>query len=253
MPRRLVCGLFAAAMMMWGATRVTAQNAEADYSRPGPYVGLGFSYGKESFDVDDAEHDLSNEISQIPEAKGCDPTKGLCELHVLIDRTDSLGGDFRAGYRFNTWSAAEVNFQYYDNYDLKLGGAAADFADIRMFNFFVNGKFFPLEGPLQPYLSAGIGGVYAEVDTDARTISRRIPISSAETVVGTAHVNKGSDSRPVFAGRIGGGLDYYLTRSLLVNLDISYTMTTGYDVEGLDNTIQLNYVPITLGLQYRLN
>jgi hypothetical protein len=44
--------------------------------------------------------------------------------------------------------------------------------------------------------------------------------------------------------RFGGGLDFYLTESIVVSGEISYLMPTGK----LDN---LDYYSIGLGLQYR--
>lgn len=280
--RRFWTGFAAAALLCSSA--VLAQTDE-DYSRPGPYVSLGFSYGKQSFDVKSAEDqyskDLNGTVDGDPSTPGRQPCTNDCDVHVLVDRTDSLGADFRAGYRINKMFAADLQFQYYDNYKLKLGGAPSDsliaiandapggdFANIRMFNFFLNGKFYPIGGILQPYLSAGIGGVYADVNTNTQSLVREFVVGAGNPVqVGRLSSRNGKDSRPVFAGRIGGGLDYYITTNFVLNFDIGYTMTMDYDVSGfkfdrptasnptrtVEESMNLNYVPITLALQYRLN
>ncbi|HYD50048.1 MAG TPA: outer membrane beta-barrel protein [Terriglobales bacterium] len=282
---RVSSGLAAAALLLCGS--VVLAQAEADYSRPGPYISLGFSYGKESFDVNDVEREYKRDMhagidADANPSNGIQECRGVCEVGFLIDRTDSLGADFRAGYRISSMFAAEVNFQYYHNFDLKLGGSprkdltaiaqrapGGDFADIRMYNFFVNGKFYPFGGPLQPYLLGGVGGVYAEVETDEVALARQFAAGTGPNAIQVGRVTSrsGKDSRPVFAGRFGGGLDYYLTRNLVINFDISYTLTLDYDVEGfrfnrptesdpmrtVSEDISLDYIPITLALQYRLN
>lgn len=244
---RCVLGGFAAGALVLLTAGMAVAQGDADFSRPGAYFQLGFSYAKESFDVKDVEKKYSDVLNDIPDC----PSQ-QCEVHVLVDRTDSLGGDFRAGYRIHPMFAAELNFQYYDNFDLKLGGKTKDFADIRMYNFFLNGKFFPIDGVLQPYLEAGIGGVYADVDTDPVTITRTFARGPGDNVENSVSSEGGHNSGPLFGGRIGGGLDYYVTRNIVVNFDISYTLTTKFDADGLPADISLNHVPITLGVQYRL-
>jgi hypothetical protein len=86
----------------------------ADYSRPGPYLGVFFVWGKEAFDVSDIEDYVANHLEAARESTGeCDPAQGFpCQTDTLVDRHDTPGAAFRAGYRFNWLFAAELDYQY---------------------------------------------------------------------------------------------------------------------------------------------
>ncbi len=272
--RCAVMGVAAAALLLGGGNQ--AAFADDDYSRPGPYMSAGFSWGKEAINVDNIEDQVTDarreqQFSVAPTCSTASPTID-CNKRALLDRQDSPGADVRFGYRFNEIFAAELNVQYFDRYELILRGtnlrrqtpfenfssADYDIAEIQAFNFFANMRAYAWTGPLQPYGLLGIGAVYVDADTKAAPI--RVPVDAdndgmidgdPDAGFDSPKIESGSDSDVVFAGKLGGGLDYYLTNNIVLNFDISWVLTTGVDIDTLPDKIQLNQVPITTSLMYR--
>jgi OOP family OmpA-OmpF porin len=228
----------------------------ADYSRRGPYMGLFFVWGKEAFDVSDVESSIETDLEAARSSAGeCDPTQGIaCNTSTLVDRGDGFGGALRAGYRFSSLLAAELDLQGLQGFDIDrdLYVPAPGFennpqiaaanpridADVNLYTAMVNGKLYPLEGQIQPYVLGGVGIVVADVDSKAGASGKE------------------SDVTPLFGGRIGGGIDYYLTRNWVMNFDISYTLTTQdvslkYGNPKRSEDISVTHVPISAGLIYR--
>lgn len=262
--RRGAIGAVAAMLLTVGAHAAFAQD---DYSRPGPYLSLGFTWGKQAFNVEDLEDSITSarRADQAARAPECAIAGRLpCNYSSLVDRRDTPGMDFRAGYRINEMFAAELNFQYLDNYELELRGTTLytfsgsnlventigdqRIASIASYNFLAAGRFYPMTGVFQPYLSAGIGGIYADVDTeDAEVLVPGSPLDPATVPT----IDGGSDSGVVFAGKIGGGVDYYLTRNVALTFDVAWLLATDLDIDGLPEKVQLHQVPITVGVMYR--
>src|SRR5262245_43874250 len=90
-----------------GPAAAPETEAEPDFGRPGWYVGGGFVYGFENFDLD-----------QVSNATGFD-----------ISSSGSPGFDVRGGYRFNRWVALEGNLDYYANFNIEADGVDVLHAD----------------------------------------------------------------------------------------------------------------------------
>lgn len=261
--RRVLMAVAAAAFLLGGG--IQAAFAE-DYNRPGPYLSAGFSWGKEAINVENIE----DKVTKARRAEQLEATPTQCGLNqfdcnksTLVDRQDSPGADVRFGYRFNDIFAAELNYQYFDDYKLILRGTNLrtvqagqfvnvrgkdqDIAHITAHNVFANVRAYPWTGILQPYGLLGIGGVVA----DAKTKEAKVRTATDDDGFDVPDFNAGSDLDVAFAGRIGGGLDYYLTRNIVLNLDISWILTTGLSIDGLPANFQLNQVPITTSVMYR--
>jgi hypothetical protein len=140
------------------------------FSEPGPYIGGSLTGAMEYFD-----NDISDE----------DATTG--------------GFALKGGYRFLPWLAAELDYEYLDEFDTKIN-------KIDMQTLTVQGKFNPLAGRFQPYGMVGLGYGWA----DARY--------------------GGSDSDYLWRG--GLGIDIYLIQMLAVFGEIAYTAPQG-DLEDL--------------------
>jgi opacity protein-like surface antigen len=255
-------GVAAAAFLLGGG--IQAAFAEDDYSRPGPYLSAGFSWGKEALNVEDIEGPLTaarREEQAAVSPVGCSAGSFDCNKQAHVDRQDSPGADFRVGYRFNQIFAAELNYQYFDDFKLIYRGVNMrveepefhnerapdqDIAHITAHNIFANMRAYPLTGVLQPYGLVGIGTVYA----DAETKDAQVRVRSDEGF-DSPNINGGSDSAVAFAGRFGGGLDYYLTSNIVLNLDINWTLTTEMSIDGLPGKVNLNHVPISTSVMYR--
>jgi outer membrane protein OmpA-like peptidoglycan-associated protein len=259
LPKRAVFLIATAGVLLSAVAGVSFAQTDqelADYSRPGPYLGLFFVWGKEAFDVSDIEDDIANNLEEaransiiVNGEHECQPDQGIpCQTDTLVDRSDTPGGAFRVGYRFNSLLAAELDYQYLHEFNIDRdqyrpregfendpGIIAANpevDVDITVHSILVNGKVYPLQGIIQPYLLGGLGTVIGDSDSN--------------------QPSGGSEVEALFAGRIGGGIDYYLTRNWVLNFDISYTITTkSFKPDGISEDMSLTHVPISGGVIYR--
>jgi opacity protein-like surface antigen len=124
---------------------------------------------------------------------------------------NSWGFNARGGYRFADWFALEGIFEYAD----KFGANAprSEGSSVSLISTTGNAKFIVPLDRFQPYLSLGAGFLYAEKD-------------------GKGFIRNLDDVDFGFAGRIGGGLDFYLTPAISLFVDNGWTMATP-DTENL--------------------
>jgi opacity protein-like surface antigen len=174
---------------------------KADYTRPGPYLGLGVSGGLEQFNGGEGS------------AFG-----------------DSAGFTFRGGYRVMRYFAVEGLYEYMDNFGFSAttlrGTRIHD--DIHTHNFSLMGKAILPLGYLdqfQPYLSGGVGFVNA--NSNGKIRGEETQGSSATEFAG--RVGGGIDLvvTPQLAVTVDGG--YVLPTEKLSNLNyISFGMGVRY-------------------------
>lgn len=137
------------------------------------------------------------------------------------DYGNSWGFNARGGYRFYDWLAAEAIVEYADEFGPRAQNSTSD--TVSLLSTTVNGKFIlPLQR-FQPYLEAGFGFLRAD-DGDGFINSRR-------------------DSDIGFAGRLGAGIDLYVTRHISLFVDNSWTMAT-------NNAEDLYYYSLGGGARY---
>jgi hypothetical protein len=128
-------------------------------------------------------------------------------------KTEDAGG-FAAYFGWRAWKmfGADLEFERVGNFHVS--GKGAPSYDVRTFNFGLNLRAYPLgrlldaASPLQraqPYLSAGIANQWVKIDGNPGN----------ERHEGDA------------AGRFGGGLDVYLTESLVLTADARYMLGFG--------------------------
>jgi hypothetical protein len=177
--------------------------AEDAFNRPGAYVGLGAAGGLSEFDG---------------AARGAG---------------DSLGFNFRGGYRFNDYMAIEGLYEYMDEFGKTVEGPLGNkaTAHLGMNNFSLMTKvILPTLGlsQLQPYVSGGIG--FLEVS------------GTGKLQVGDAKFH-GGGSGTEFAGRVDGGADYFLTPEISTFFDVGYVIPT----EQFDS---LHYLSLGAGVKY---
>jgi len=136
--------------------------------------------------------------------------EGFQDEYRAQDFGNSWGFDARGGYRFFDWFAVEGIFEYADDFGANAPRGRGD--DLSMISTTGNAKFIvPIER-FQPYLSLGMGFLY---------------VNSGEGFVDAVE-----DENWGFAGRIGGGVDIYLTRHISLYVDNAFTMATE-DAENL--------------------
>ena len=146
---------------------------------------------------------------------------------------NSAGFNLRGGYRFNDYLAAEGLYEYMDEFDGRslLSGVPAK-SDFLTHNFSLMGKvILPTLGitRLQPYLGAGVGFLNANGSTKFALLGRQ---------------GRGDASDTEFAGRVDGGVDYFLTPAISTFFDLGYVMPTSHLSE-------VTYLSLSLGAKYR--
>lgn len=201
MLKTVMVELGVAAALLAAPSVVAAQDKEPapDYTRSGLYVIAAGVFAVENFD-----------------------TGGN------VRKDDTFGADVRIGYRAHRHLAAELNYQYLDQFDLKKGAARTD---LRMHAVTLNAKVFPAEllfpkwGRIQPYGLAGLGLAIADADTRNGVFS----------VDGT---------EVEFLLRFGGGIDVYLTEHISLIGELGYAIPTG----DLDDE---EFAPFLVGAMYR--
>jgi opacity protein-like surface antigen len=188
--------------------------ADDDFARPGGFIGIGGTYAFHWF----------------PGNFDDDVTGGTAV------KTENGGGlNVRGGYRFNSWAALEGEYEWVSNFENKVSGSKI--FDMSYHTVTANGKFFyPGWGRFQPYGLIGAGFTVLLLDS-RRSFGRFL-----------------DDSSVGFAGRVGAGLDVYLTESWLLNVEIDGVFNTAKidssNPSG-DDVGSLFYVPLQFGVQYR--
>lgn len=143
---------------------------------------------------------------------------------------DDFGFNLFGGYRMFRGLASDFEFEYVDALSARGDPAGPNF-DIRTFDFAWNFRVYPLAWAfepssvfqrVQPYLSAGPSIQWVQL--------QRLP-----------GVDRDEGN---FAGRLGGGIDFYLTQSVALSGSAIYTIGTG-DVS------DYRYLSVGWGLTYR--
>lgn len=152
------------------------------------------------------------------------------EFDVDASVDDDFGFNVFAGYRMYEGLASDFEFEYIDAFSARGRPAGPDF-DIRTFDLSWNFRVYPLAWVfepdsvfqrVQPYLSAGPSLQWVQL--------QRVP--------------GGDRDEGNFAGRLGGGIDFYLTDSVALSADAIYTIGTG-DVSDYP------YLSVGWGITYR--
>jgi len=138
-----------------------------------------------------------------------------------LDIDPAYGFDAWGGYRFHPNFAGEFQIEY-------LNGFEVDNIDpfevkAQLVTFTANAKGYLLTGRWQPFALVGVGMCWQEAWDDF----------TGESVDETA-----------FAARFGGGIDFYLTESIALNVNSAYVLPTG-DLDGGD------YISLVVGAQFR--
>lgn len=210
MLRRAACAVTAVALVcIAGLAR-----AQEDYSRLGCYVGLA---GTIAFPLN------AEDFFEIQTGSNAD-----------VD--DSLGLHARVGCR-GAWVGGEVHFEWLDG----IGVQMADFydeqdldAEIGVWALTIDGKLYPLAG-LERKLPA---------------LARRVePFAT----IGFGYMNFDLPELPPtidaddwdFVARFGGGLEIYVTRNIVINVDATYVLPVTSPLDDLD------YISVGWGVLYR--
>jgi outer membrane protein W len=199
-------------------TAVAASAAADDFSRPGPYLGLGGTFGTDFFedDVEDAVEDVTG-------------------TSVDLDIDNSWGLNATLGYRMLPFLATELQYEYIDSFQIDVDSPANSTLDLSGHVATLNLKLVLPTWRIQPYVLLGIGAAF--YTTEGRVLN----------------TNLFENDEWVLAGRVGVGIDFYLTRHLVLNVAAT-TVLTADDVSedfNLTDVGGLNYLAVQGGLQIR--
>lgn len=185
-----------------------------DYARRGFGVSIAGFYAFQNFE-DDLKTDVRNRTNP--------PVTSLS-----LD--DSWGGSLRGSYRCHEYFSTEVAVDMLDSFDGdgSAGGQKVLKTQSQPLVTTVSGKGHLLTGRIQPFVLAGVGGVM---------VKQRLKYT-------TDGIPSRTDRRSDFAFRVGGGVDYYATKQVVVSAEIDYVGTPFGDVD-------IDYLSIGLGAQYR--
>lgn len=152
---------------------------------------------------------------------------------LSADVNESLGLHARAGCR-GMWGGAEVHFEWLEGFDGEVDGVDIDQADGWALTLDV--KLYPLAG-LEGRLPA---------------LARRFqPFAT----VGAGYLTLDAfDGESDFVGRFGGGLDVYVTRNIVINVDATYVLPASDSLCGEFPSCEgddLAYLSVGWGLLYR--
>ena len=193
-----------------GAGDALALDADG-YARPGWFVDLGGSYAFHWF-----------------------PSDFDAAIGARTKTHNTFGVNARAGYRFKSWVAAELQYEWLDGFDNEVGGSTI--FELTTHVVTLDAKFlYPGWGRFQPYALVGAGAAIYDVND-------------------RAGLGAGLESTSVgFAGRVGAGLDTYLTENWVLRLEIDLVLGTNEidNALGPGDLSELFYVPIQFGVQYR--
>ena len=217
--------LNALALILASALLASASAAQDEFSRPGPYVQLAGTYAI------------------------CDYTPSNGSLPDCSDYFDSsLGFNVRAGFRFNRFFSVEGQVEWLSGFDAKnpsqfdatdSQGTPYSFTQVQSESvaYTINARFYPIEGRIQPYALAGLGGENFWINTNYGQ----------------------TDTMTSFVGRFGGGLDIYLTPNLALSGEFTYVVATEgkttyygwYNAWVNNSNIDPSYMAVSWGLTYR--
>jgi opacity protein-like surface antigen len=196
-----------------------AVSAEAgDFSRSGPYLGLGGTFGTDLF-----ENDVENVVEDVTGTP------------VDLDIDNSWGLNTVLGYRMLPFLATELQYEYIDSFQIAVSSPASSKLDLTGHVATLNLKLVLPTWRIQPYLLLGIGAAYYNANGSV------------------LNTNLFSNDEWVLAGRVGGGIDFYLTEHLVLNAGATTVLTadevsSNFSAEDVGG---LNYVAVQAGLQYR--
>jgi len=153
------------------------------------------------------------------------------DLFSDVQVGDTWGFYTRAGYRPLRWLAVEAEYEYLHNFGVKAEGV--HLADLRAQTIGANLRFI---GPwrVQPYFLLGAGATLFSLN-DVGVPGLEVDHSS-------------------FSGRIGIGLDTYVTQNLVIALGADTVLTTAQVSDPVftgDTSSTLSYVAVHMGIDLR--
>jgi len=182
------------AICVLAALWIPSAAAADDFTRTGFYLGAGGSYAVNSIFEDWAEDELSG---------------------WSVDFENAPGFNVRAGFRFLRVLAAELEYEWLDDYDLDFSTSGMNGnVNVQQQTLTANLKLYPIPvWRIQPYILAGVG--FQAIDLKGTT---------------SGGFFTASDSDVALAARGALGLDVYITKHIAVYGEAGITYTD-YEVD----------------------
>jgi len=201
-----------------------AGDDDKKFSRRGFYLGVGGVYGVDFFE---------DTIQDAAAKRG---------VHVSL--SDTWGVNARVGYRLASWFAVEGMYEYMDNFSteidsIEIGGedlpVGITLADYTTHTATLNAKLLIPIWRFHPYLLLGLGAQYYDLEAPGIVQDTAFDFS---------------ESGWSFAGRPGAGIDIYLTRNILLNVEVCGVLATS-NPNTVPDIGDLFYLTAGGGLQFR--
>ncbi len=237
--RRIRQFVLAIAILTMSLLFVAPEIAEASgasdqdpFDRPGFYMGGGGTY----------QYNVFN--SRIEDVVQDEVDAALPGANASFDLDDSAGINALLGYRIWSWFAIELQYEWVDEYDIKGSTdtpvpASGNLYSIEGHTLTANTKWIIPFWRVQPYFLLGGGVAISKVSNGN--------LADALNALG-GNINDGKHAKP--AARAGLGLDLYITKHIVVNVQGSAVVTTLKEPD-IGDVDDLNYMSFAAGLQYR--
>jgi opacity protein-like surface antigen len=184
-----------------------------DFDRRGFFIGAGAAFAGENFS-DRPMRDIAD-IFTPAKREPDDPVVIGPETTATADDSWSVNG--HGGYRCHPRYSVGATLEYFGGFDTQwtgITGTGSD--DIDVFVATTDIKGYLLTGRYQPYLLLGGGAMY-------------IGTKVTNSTTGVTQSRNFTD----FVFRFGGGLDFYATDHVVVNIGANYLAPLG-EVSGVD-------------------
>ncbi len=149
-----------------------------------------------------------------------------------VELGQTYGANAHMGYRALSWLSTGIDYEFLNGFQAKIAGRDALLFKGHVVTGDLKFHFIP-KGPVQPNILIGFGSMkYAIKD---------------ELGLGL------SGGQWAFAARLGGGVDFYLTRHFLLNAEGSAVLTTNdiTNPTSLESVTGLYYFSTQFNFQYR--
>ena len=150
-----------------------------------------------------------------------------------IEFDNSWGLNGRFGYRCHSRFSIEAEVEWTNGFEAhinKESSGKVGTTDLEPIVVTTNAKIYLLTGRIQPFVLAGVGLMRAEFK-ERDTTPDPVPDGKKQRYRKTR-----------FTMKVGGGVDYYLTKNVVLSLDVDYVNAFSLDVD---------YLLVVGGVQYR--
>jgi len=149
----------------------------------------------------------------------------------LVDIENAWGIDLKVGRRLLKWLSLEAEYEYIDGFDFNVDNVKI--FSLQANTFTGNVKFhYPIQRFI-PYAIAGVGGTWFNIKDE----------------IG---LGIGFESDLALAGRLGAGIDIFLTEKWAINTSYTFVLTT-FDLTNptkIENISGIYYGSFQLGVAY---